>query len=248
MSEENQSPGMETEFFGADDSFRFDCHQGLACFGQCCRDINIFLTPNDVIRLKIKLGISSTGFLRAYTELLEVPGLKFPFIYLKMNEGDLQCPFVTSTGCSVYQERPWSCRMAPVDIAGPGMFKFAFDRQKCLGLNCDKEWTVRQWMDSQDMDSYNTVEAVFKEIPFLVNFTGEESLDKRIAGLFKLVCFDVDRFREFALKKNYLIREGGGLPGLAGKMEDDVELLKAGIRWFLNVAGNKKVLKKVHVF
>jgi len=248
MSAENQSPGMEPEFFGTDDSFRFDCHEGLACFGQCCRDINIFLTPNDVIRLKNKLGISSTGFLRAYTESLEVPGLKFPFIYLKMNEGDLQCPFVTSRGCSVYQERPWSCRMAPVDIAGPGMFKFAFDRQKCLGLNCEKEWTVRQWMGSQDMDCYDNVEATFKEIPFLVKFTGEDSLDKRIAGLFKLVCFDIDGFRQFAQKNKHLIREGGGLPGVCADLKDDLNLLKAGIHWYINVAANKKVLKKVHGF
>ena len=32
--------------------FRFSCHKGLSCFTQCCGDVNIFLTPYDVLRLK----------------------------------------------------------------------------------------------------------------------------------------------------------------------------------------------------
>ncbi|MFZ5646588.1 MAG: YkgJ family cysteine cluster protein [Bacillota bacterium] len=239
----------EREVFGKEERFRFECHHGLACFGQCCRDINIFLTPYDVIRLRKRLGISSSEFLRKYTEQVVPPGFIFPFIYLKMNEEDqLKCPFVAPGGCSVYTDRPWSCRMAPVDIVGPGSFRFAFDRKKCLGLDGEKEWTVGDWMRGQEMEEYDLVEYSFKDIPLLVGFTGEEALDKKVIELFKIVCYDIDRFRDFAVKNRYLIREGGVSPKeLDRSLNDDVELLKTGIEWFVNVTRDKKVLKKVHV-
>ncbi|MFZ5631275.1 MAG: YkgJ family cysteine cluster protein [Bacillota bacterium] len=242
----SENPGAEFSF-DAGSKFKFDCHGGLSCFGQCCRDINIFLTPFDVIRLKRKLNMSSAEFLKLYTEELKPPQLKFPVRYLKMNDDDqLKCPFLTSRGCAVYQERPWSCRMAPVDIAGPGKFRFSFNRAKCLGLNEDREWTVRSWMESQDMGVYDTVEAVFKEIPALVGFTGQEALDKRIVQLFSMVCYDIDTFRDFILRNKFLVREGGiDREVFQESLKDDVQLLKTGIQWLVNVSSNVKTLKKI---
>ena len=40
-----------------DSEFSFACHPGVPCFNACCGDVNIFLTPYDIIRLKQKLGI-----------------------------------------------------------------------------------------------------------------------------------------------------------------------------------------------
>ena len=40
-----------------DSTFRFSCHPGVACFNRCCADVNIFLTPYDVLRMKNRLGI-----------------------------------------------------------------------------------------------------------------------------------------------------------------------------------------------
>ena len=45
------------------DQFTFACHSGLECYTTCCRDVNIMLTPNDVIRMKKALGLTSTEFL-----------------------------------------------------------------------------------------------------------------------------------------------------------------------------------------
>lgn len=235
------------ETFGVSDSFKFDCHGGLSCFGQCCRDINIFLTPYDVLRLRKKLGITTAEFLNKYTGELDLPQAKFPFIYLRMNEEDqLKCPFVTERGCAVYEERPWSCRMAPVDIARPGIYRFAFDREKCLGLNEAREWTVRDWMCTQDMDIYGEVEKSFKEIPFLINFTGQEGLDRRIAQLFRLVCYDTDTFKDFILKNKFLLREGGvNQESFRQSLKDDAQTLKYGIQWLVTVCNDVKVLKKI---
>ncbi len=46
-----------------DTPFRFACNPGVACFNECCRDLNQFLTPYDVLRLKRGLGLSSRQFL-----------------------------------------------------------------------------------------------------------------------------------------------------------------------------------------
>lgn len=241
----NHAGGPET--FSAGDSFKFDCHGGLSCFGQCCRDINIFLTPYDVLRLRRKLGITTAAFLNKHTGELDLPQAKFPFIYLKMNEEDqLKCPFVTERGCAVYEERPWSCRMAPVDIAGPGKYRFAFDREKCLGLKESREWNVREWMHAQQMEIYDEVEKSFKEIPFLIRSTGQEGLDRRIAQLFRLVCYDTDTFKDFVMRNRFLIREGGIDPeAFKRSLKDDVQLLQLGVRWLINVACNVKTLKKI---
>ncbi len=241
------NPRGVPETFGIEDKFKFDCHSGLPCFRECCRDINIFLTPYDVIRLKKILGITSSEFLKKYTGDFNAPGVKFPVPYLKMNEEDrLKCPFLTESGCAVYQERPWSCRMAPVDMAGPGRFRLAFDREKCLGLNEDREWTVRDWMEMQDMIVYDTVEASFKEIPYLIRFTGIEALDRRIVQLFRMVCYDSDTFREFINRHKFLIREGGlEREEFRQSMKDETLLLKTGIRWLAGVSGSVETLKKI---
>ncbi|MFZ5644641.1 MAG: YkgJ family cysteine cluster protein [Bacillota bacterium] len=237
---------MENELFSADTKFRFDCHRDLPCFGQCCRDINIFLTPYDVLRIKKRLGLSSTEFLNKYTNEIGPPEVMLPVIYLKMNEEDkLNCPFVTPNGCSLYEVRPWSCRMAPVDIAGPGTYKMAFDRAKCLGLNEVKEWTVKEWMSSQNMDLYDAAEYYFKSIPLLLRFTGEESLDKAITHLFRMVCYDTDTFKEYISKNKFLINEADiNREAFLTSLKDDDQLLKSGVHWFINIAGNRDALKK----
>mgnify|MGYP003572990922 CR=1 FL=1 len=58
---------------GLDDTFEFSCHPGISCFNQCCADVNIFLSPYDVLRMKKRLSVPSTEFLDTYTRL---PGPK----------------------------------------------------------------------------------------------------------------------------------------------------------------------------
>lgn len=238
---------VEGALFGPGERFRFDCHRDLPCFGQCCRDINIFLTPYDVYRLKNKLGLSSAEFLQRHTMEIGPPRVMFPVMYLKMNEEDqLKCPFLTGAGCSVYDVRPWSCRMAPVDIAGPGSYKMAFDSKKCLGLNESREWTVKEWMQSQEMDPYEDIEASFRSIPLMIKFTGEAALDRAISSLFRMACYDTDAFIDFINKHNFLIREAGFDKEVFLKsLKDEKHALKSAVYWYINVAGNRELLKKI---
>ena len=80
------------------DVFRFGCHKGVRCFTDCCRDINIFLTPLDVLRLSRKLGLNTQEFLDQYTITPITKDLHLPVLMLKMDEdNDKKCffPFIS---------------------------------------------------------------------------------------------------------------------------------------------------------
>ena len=52
------------------DTFSFQCHSELSCFNRCCRNLNLFLYPYDVIRLKNGLGLSSDQFVENVYQVL----------------------------------------------------------------------------------------------------------------------------------------------------------------------------------
>ena len=108
----------EHDRLGPNDTFKFGCHPGISCFNTCCTDVNIFLSPYDVLRMRQRLGISSTEFLDKYTLLPVQKDMTVPVVLLKMQENEKRtCHFVTDEGCGVYSDRPWPCRMYPLGMA-----------------------------------------------------------------------------------------------------------------------------------
>ncbi|MBW2470259.1 MAG: YkgJ family cysteine cluster protein, partial [Deltaproteobacteria bacterium] len=98
-----------------DTPFRFECSPNVACFNECCRDLNQFLYPYDILRLKKRLALSSGDFLKRYTTQHIGPESGLPVVALKPADAErLTCPFVTPDGCRVYSDRPASCRMYPL--------------------------------------------------------------------------------------------------------------------------------------
>ena len=94
-----------------DSRFRFGCHAGVSCFNVCCRQLEMILYPYDIIRLKKRLGISSDEFLRQYTQLGQGAHPFFPAVMMRMADNPEQtCPFLGDEGCTVYEDRPTSCR------------------------------------------------------------------------------------------------------------------------------------------
>lgn len=222
--------GRHTEFTG-DEKFRFRCHEALECFNRCCRDINIFLSPYDVLRLSRKLGLETGRFLELYTVRLQRGG-GLPVVLIRMREdADLQCPFLTEHGCSVYGERPWSCRMAPVEIRGEDRYGFAFDSDHCRGLLEDKEWTVAEWMRNQGNDNYGELERDFNDIPARLRFTGLSALDEHIRELFFMACYDLDRFRRYVFGGGFLQAFGVDDATAERIRSDDLPLLQFGFQW-----------------
>ena len=81
----------------ADHQFVFACHPGVSCFTECCRELDLALTPYDVLRLKRHLQLSSSKFLEQYVIIEWDEQQLFPICYLTMiDDGRASCIFVPS--------------------------------------------------------------------------------------------------------------------------------------------------------
>lgn len=221
-------------------SFSFACHKGVPCFNECCGDVNIFLTPYDIIRLKSNLGISSTEFLKKYTLSPFDQNLKYPVILLQMgNDEKKKCPFVTNEGCSVYPDRPWSCRMYPLGLASPGEgseeldkeFYFLLKEDICQGFKENKRWTVNEWLRGQGITEYNQMGEYFKELTTHKFFRKGEPLPPKKIELFFQACYDIDHFRSFVFDSSFLDRFEVDDKTIEKIKTDDLQLLKFACRW-----------------
>lgn len=220
--------------------FQFHCHDGLECFKQCCRDINIYLTPYDVLRMKNSLGLPSGEFLERYTLNVQAPHTGFTFVQIKMSEEDnLKCPFITGKGCQVYQERPWSCRIAPVDMLGAGKYSFIFESSRCHGLNEPKVQTIKEWIKDQGLEIYDEMEEGFNEISEHLKLSGDKVRDQKIGKLFFLACYDLDKFRSLLMKNPYVFEKMHLSQELIAEIrQDDVKLMKFGFKLLSSGAGS----------
>jgi len=97
--------------------FNFHCHDGVDCYMTCCRNVDMFLYPYDVLRLKGALNITSQEFMERYTRVVKgATHPYFPSVMLRLTEDDNKaCPFLNSDGCGVYSDRPSACRTYPLE-------------------------------------------------------------------------------------------------------------------------------------
>ncbi len=233
--------------------FRFRCHKGISCFTKCCSNIDIMLTPYDIIVLKKRLGITSEEFLEKYTYTLADEKAAYPLIFLRMKDDEMKrCPFVTADGCTIYEDRPVNCRYYPV---GQGILKKAIDKKivdeeffffvkedHCKGFQEDDEWTIEGWRQDQGVDRYDELNRDWKAILLMRNGIGQE-LDGKKQALFYMACYDMDRFRRFIFESGFLehfeIEDS-----LKEKIrEDDVELMVFGFRFMRYILMMEETLK-----
>ena len=226
------------------DSFRFSCSPDVPCFNACCRDLNQFLTPYDILRLKNHLGLSSGKFLEQYTSQHTGPDSGLPVVTLRPKDNhDRMCPFVSPDGCTVYENRPSSCRTYPLVRAlsrsrqtGEITEQFMVLReQHCLGFEEGKPQTVPQWIDEQDIAVYNEINDQLMQIISLKNRLMPGPLDLKSRHLFYTALYDLDNFRSQIKKKRLLNDFQVDSSAMDKAMEEDVELLKLGMKWIKQV-------------
>jgi hypothetical protein len=222
------------------ESFCFKCHPGLPCFGDCCRDVNILLTPLDVLRLARTTGMGTRGFLEAHTLVPITKDLHLPVVMLRMGDDPgRRCPFVSEQGCTVYENRPWACRMYPLGMAlpparagvTPQPVHFVFEEEFCQGHGDKTAWTVKAWRGDQGLDERDALEAGFQDIVSHSWFIGGRQLDPRRMDMYFTACYDLDTFRGLVLSPAFLTRfelEDGLVERLA---HDDEALLRFAFRW-----------------
>ena len=251
--------GIEPRKYTADSRFKFACHKGKECYTHCCSDLNIILTPYDIIRMKNRLGLTCDQFLAIYTKPEMLARTKLPVVTLKMLDDDKKsCPFITPEGCAIYEDRPVTCRYYPLGMAAfreqeiqPSGedFYFMVHESHCLGFDADKEWTVSEWRKDQDVELHDEINKDW--IEFMLrkkSFGFQVELSEQSRGMFFMVSSNTDRLRRFIFESSFLDRCDVEKDLLEQIKTDEVALLKFGFDWLQSALfGADKVKLKDHV-
>ena len=224
-----------------DDTFSFRCHNKLECFNTCCGDVNIALTPYDIIRLKQRLGLTSSEFIQRYTVRPFTKEQRLPVVLLRMEEDKERkpCHFVTEQGCGVYEDRPWPCRMYPVGTASARTdedpsapeFYFLMKDDPCGGFAEDRELTIQQWMEDQGVGPYDEMGEQLKQINLHPFFRKGGTLNPQQMEMYFTACYDLDKFRAFVFESSFLEKYEVEQEVQDQIRTDDVELYKFSVRW-----------------
>ncbi len=246
----NIPTGENARYFLGDGTFRFACHSAVACFTRCCHSADMYLYPYDIIRLKQRLGMTSEKFLARHTITALRENPYFPNVMLKMSDlPGRPCSFLSQNGCTVYQDRPYSCRAYPLEpaLSGDGekrinMHCYVARHSHCLGHREDREWTAHQWIEDQQMDDYHEINASWAQIDslFRQNPFGDNPLDSPALKMAYMASYNIDTFRRFVFESTFLSRFDVPPQRLEVARESDTELLRLGfdfIRRFLGGQG-----------
>ena len=223
-----------------DASFRFGCSPEVACFNECCRDLNQFLTPYDVVRLKNRLGLPSDVFLARYTRRHTGPGTGLPVVTLApADPARLTCPFVAPSGCRIYPDRPSSCRTYPLVriLRRPRESEGILEEYRllkephCRGFDAARQQTVREWITNQGLADYHAENDRLLEVIALKARLSRKALPPSLEDQVYTAFYDMDRFRGRLCD--------GSLPHVFELDPDDREaapkdelvLLRLGLEW-----------------
>ena len=258
-TEETYQDGIEPRKYTLDSRFRFSCHKGMECYTHCCSDLNIILTPLDIIRMKNRLQLTCDQFLAIYTKPEMLARTKLPVVTLKMLDDDKKsCPFITPEGCIIYEDRPLSCRYYPLGMAAfreqeiqptGEDFYFMVREAHCLGFQADREWSVSEWRKDQGVDPYDEINEGWMEFMLRKKSFGfQAELSEEGRAMFFMVSSNVDKLRRFIFESSFLEKYEVEEELLEQIRTDDVALLKFGLDWLQSALfGADKVKLKEHV-
>ncbi|WP_022665270.1 YkgJ family cysteine cluster protein [Desulfospira joergensenii] len=225
---------------GINDPMEFGCGAENPCFNECCRDLNQALTPYDILRMKKALKISSHSFLREYTSMHIGPETGLPVVEFKPNPATGHaCPFVTEKGCSVYEDRPGSCRLYPLARAiardratGEIREYFALIKEDhCKGFGKKEGRTVGKWLEGQHVGDHNRQNDKLMELISLKNQIMPGRLEGAESDIFYLALYNLDEFRD-KIQNQGLLKDLVLPRDFAEKIAaDDTALLDFGIAW-----------------
>ena len=223
-------------------AFQFRCHPGVSCFTKCCQDINIILTPYDVLRMKNGLGISSEEFLDEHTIISPKEGKLLPVVILKLNEDDKRCPFVTTEkGCKIYNDRPWPCRMYPLTMNDDGTYSLITDAARCKGLEEDDTNKVIDWLHTQEVEEYDELNEFLSSLTIQMQSVKLGIENPQIEQMIFMSLYNIDKFRKFVFESTFLDRLEVEEDILEKIKNSDTDLLKFAFEWIKFGLFGKKV-------
>jgi len=224
------------------ETFTFRCHPDIACFNRCCHHLNLFLYPYDVLRLSRRLALTTDQFIDRYVDVVLRKAHHFPEVLLRMSEDEGHpCVFLTSRGCRVYEDRPHTCRLFPMeqgaryDAASGKTTPVYFFRppEFCLGPREDQTWTVAEYTEDQAADTYYRMTLRWAELRRLFQDDpwGPEGPEGQRAKMAFMAAYNLDRFRSFVFESSFLKRYHIKKPLVKKLQKDDEALLLFGFEW-----------------
>jgi hypothetical protein len=244
MSEQNPDIPFKSsilpKLLEEDTRIQFRCHKGISCFNACCKKADVTLAPYDVIRLKARLGMTSTDFLAKHTVPYQMDADGLMGVKLKTTDEGACLLLDGDNGCGVYTDRPTVCRYYPVGLLAMHPKGASEDEQHyslvveghCKGHEEDREISIADYRAEQGVIEYDEINREWYQL----------LLKKRSAGptvgrpplqslqLFFLACYDVDRFRRFVLSDSFKATYAVDAETYATLESDDVALLRFGFR------------------
>ncbi|WP_022667216.1 YkgJ family cysteine cluster protein [Desulfospira joergensenii] len=244
MSDENKRAAeIPPEQLSLKSKFKFSCHKGVKCFTDCCRGIDIMLTPYDILTMRKKLDLTSEEFLSVFTTPQMLEKADMPVVTLKLLDDERKsCPFVEDKeGCAIYQDRPTTCRYYPLGVGSLSYsgeqgekdeFFFTVKEAHCRGFEEDKEWSVAEWREDQGVDLRDEVNEGWLDLMVRKkSLPPSMKLSEESKKMFFMVCYNIDKFKDFVFKSSFLDRYELPEEKIQEIRNDDVKLLQFGFQW-----------------
>jgi Fe-S-cluster containining protein len=239
-----ESPVQPTQLT-LENNFQFRCYPGIACFNECCRNIDILITPYDILRLKKRLGITSSEFVARHTLPFEMDHHSMPGLKMLTKPESTECVFLTEEGCSVYEDRPAACRYYALgsmgvrkkDASQVEEVYFVVKEPHCLGHNEPQTQTVGEYRKDQGVDRYDEMNHLWRDIIIKKRSSGPTvgKPSERSMQLFDMCSYDVDSFRDFIQSEGFQDIFDVEADTLRQLLSDDEELLQFAFRFLEQV-------------
>ena len=223
--------------------FKFKCHKGVKCFTDCCRGIDIMLTPYDILTMRKKLDLTSEEFLAVFTQPQILEKADMPVVTLKLLDDERKsCPFVEDKeGCAIYEDRPTTCRYYPLGVGSLSYsgeqgkkdeFFFTVKEAHCLGFEEDREWTVAEWREDQGVNLRDEVNDGWLDLMVRKkSLPASMRLSEESKKIFFMVCYNIDKFKDFVFKSSFLTRYEISVQKIEEIKADEIKLLQFGFEW-----------------
>ncbi|MBF0160364.1 MAG: YkgJ family cysteine cluster protein [Magnetococcales bacterium] len=236
------------------DSFQFRCYPGISCFNSCCKNIEIILTPYDILRLRRRLDLTAEEFLYAYADPTVLQRGEIPVAVMRMDSEGGGCPFNTPEGCSVYSDRPVNCRYYPIGMAllhrqqggSDEQFYLLIKEPFCQGHHEQKRWTIAEWRQDQGSDGYDQHNRGWMELILKRRTAGDMAkTSTQLAEFCYMASTNPDEFRRFVFDSTFLKRYQVDPELEQCIRDDDVALTEFAFAWLKSVLfGDTFVLPK----
>ena len=165
-----------------------------------------------------------------------------------VDDGRASCPFISKSGCRIYNGRPGACRAYPV---GRGVTLDSNVNKKelyvlvredhCRGFVEDQPYTVAEWFENQGFVEYNKINDEVLTLLQHEQVSKGLRLTREQKDNFLLALYKLDEFRELVSSPEFqnefkLTEEERG-----AVLSDDLNLLRFGIRWLKDTLFTEKI-------